>query len=94
MVDRGGAVVEILMTPDPQAASPQAGLNTWITTFGLNITAVLPRDGMTQSVLGVRETAYIVNLSTMKIVWKFNGNLAGIGDSSGKVGVTEILKSL
>ena len=93
MVDRGGAVVEVLMTPDP-TLSRQAGLNAWVTTYGLNVTTVLPKDTSTQTLLGVRETAYIINLSTMKIVWKYNGNLAGIGDSSGKVGVAQILTYL
>ena len=94
MVDRGGAVVEILMTPDPLAGSRTAGLNAWVTTYGLNLTTVLPIGMTTQTQLGVRETAFVVNLSTMKIVWKYNGNLAGVGDSSGKVGVTQILTYL
>ena len=92
MVDRGGAVVEVLMTPTPGV--PRDGLDAWVTTYGLNVTTVLQTGTTTATQLGVRETAYIIDLKTMKIVWKFNGNLAGIGDSSGKVGVTEILTRL
>jgi hypothetical protein len=92
VVKAGGAVVEILMTGSPGAAHD--GLDAWIEAYNLDVTTVAPTDGFTMSELGVRETCFIVDLSTMKIVWKDNGSLAGIGDSSAKTGIAKILTLL
>lgn len=85
MLDLGGVIVEILMTGD---------LAAWANTYDLNVTTVSPKDSQTYNLLGIRETAFIVDLRTMQIVWKYNGSIFGIGDSSAKVAIAQILTML
>lgn len=85
VVDAGGAIVEVLYTGD---------LDAWITTYDLGVTTVKPKDARSQEVLGIRETVFIIDLATMQIVYKTQGSLAGVGDSSAKTGMAEMLTIL
>ena len=65
-------------------------LNAWIDAYDLPVTTVAPLDDSTMQELGIRETAFVVDLTTMEIVWRTNGSLAGLGESSGSQGVTAL----
>ncbi len=84
VTDAGGAVVESLHT---------GNLDAWITAYSLSVTTVSPIDP-NQQLVGERETVFIVDLCTMKIVYKTQGSLAGIGDSSVKTAIAKILTLL
>jgi hypothetical protein len=76
----------------------RADLDNWITTFGLRVTSVIDRDPdpetETYDALGIREQAFVVDLSTMRIVFQINGSVAGIGDPSVVNAINEILRLL
>jgi hypothetical protein len=97
VVDRGGIVVEILQTAYLLEAN-QSQLDSWITSHDLNVTALIDRDPdpepETYGALGIREQTFIVDLATMQIVWQKNGSVAGIGDSSARTGIDQILTML
>lgn len=60
-------------------------LDAWVNRFGLRVTALIdpPNVGTrTLSTYGIRESAFIVDLATMRIVRKANGSVAGIGPSA------------
>ena len=63
----------------------------------LNVTAMIdapatPRLSLTT--LGIRETVVIVEIPSMVIVWKKNGDITGITPSSINDATTEILRLL
>jgi hypothetical protein len=97
VVDAGGAVVEILGTR-AGAAVKKSDLDTWITTYKLPVTAVIDTPAGTStktlSYFGIRETAFIVDVRTLKIVKKINGSVAGAGTSSVGQLIPEILTLL
>jgi hypothetical protein len=76
-------VVEILETNfanNGQIAS-KANLDAWITTYKLPVTSVRDPDAkplQTYNALGIRETIFIVDLGTMKIVKVINGSVLGV----------------
>ena len=84
VTDAGGAVVESLHS---------GSLDAWITAYNLSVTTVMPIDP-NQQLIGERETLWIIDLCTMKIVYKTQGSLAGLGDSSAKTGIAKILTLL
>ena len=73
-------------------------LATWIDTFGLRVTSVIDRDPdpetETFAALGIREQAFVIDLSTMRIVFQINGSVAGIGDPSVVTAINETLRLL
>lgn len=87
MTDAGGEVVESLDT------TKTTDLDAWITAYNLSVTTVMP-SVPGQQLVGQRETVFIIDLCTMKIVYKTQGNLAGIGPSSITAAVTKILTLL
>jgi hypothetical protein len=62
------------------------------------VTSVIDRDPdpetETFAALGIREQAFVVDLSTMKVVFQRNGSTAGIGDPSVVGAISEILRLL
>lgn len=93
MTDAGGAVVEILAT-NAFSAPSKKDLDAWIKTYQLPVTTVRDVDNpakRTIDALERREIAYIVDLSTMRIVRRIDGSVAGIGDSAVKTVITDIL---
>ena len=97
MVDAGGVAVEILET-NVFREPTQAELDTWIDTFGLTITSVIDRDPDAQTetftALGVREQIFIVDLSTMTIVYQFSGDVTGQATPSANAAIDDILSRL
>lgn len=97
VVDAGGVIVEILGSKFG-ATVQKTDLEAWIKTYKLPVTTVIdtpPGAGTpTLTFFGIRETCVIVDVKTMKIVKKINGSTTGMGDSSVKQLVPEILKLL
>ena len=97
VVDAGGVVVEILQTA--YFAEPtQDQLDAWINTHDLTVTTVMDRDPdaetETFNALGIREQAFILDLTTMQIVWQNAGSILGQGDPSAKLAIDQILTRL
>jgi hypothetical protein len=78
----GGRVIEVLFDGD---------LDPWVVAYDLMVTTIAPQAGNTL-VAGPadREHALIVDLSTMKIVWKAFGSYGATTNSSAKQGLTEM----
>ena len=97
MVDAGGVAVEILETAVFAEPTPDQ-LDTWIDTFGLTITSVMDRDPdaetETFTALGVREQIFVVDLSTMTIVYQFAGDVTGQATPSPDAAIDDILSRL
>lgn len=74
-------VVEVLFSGD---------LDAWILSEDLHVTVVRPKDGQTLQELVNREWTYVVDLTTMKIVWKGFGSFDGSQPSSVDAGLTEL----
>ena len=84
MIAAGGRVIQILMTNGGQRATRTA-LDAWVNRYELRITALIDPAGVgtrTLNTYGVRESAFIVDLATMRVVRKVNGSVAGIGPSA------------
>jgi hypothetical protein len=84
VIAAGGRVIQILMTNGGQRATRSA-LDAWVNRFDLRITALIDPAGVgtrTLNTYGVRESAFIVDLSTMRVVRKINGSVTGIGPSA------------
>lgn len=67
-IEAGGLVVEVLYDHDPLP---------WIQAEDLHVTVVTVKDGQTLQELQSREWSYIVDLTTMKIVWTGFGSYSG-----------------
>jgi hypothetical protein len=78
-------IVEILLTGE---------LESWIDSYGLRVTVVRPKDGATEEVLGGREWAYVVDLSSDTVVWKEFGSYSSSGESSAQTGLMELQNRL
>ena len=81
VVQAGGVMIEVLETTGFIATASQTDLEQWIGKYQLPITSV--KDPGTATVtldtLGRREQAYIIDLTTMKILDVFVGNTDGGG---------------
>ena len=90
-------VVEILES-NVGGPVPRAQLDAWVNTYRIPVTAVIdpPDENVTRTLMtyGIRESLFVVDLRTMRIVNKYNGSVAGIGPSSITQGVTRILELL
>lgn len=78
-------VVEVLVSDalNPGGAASRMNLDSWITTYRLPVTSVRDPSGTpTLTTYGRREYTFIVDLSTMRILERIDGSVAGIGDSS------------
>jgi hypothetical protein len=85
LLDAGGTVIEILESTG-LGPSTKADLDAWINAVSLKVTSLKDPDDagttVTLDTYGIRETVFLVDLSTMKIVDKYNGSLAGAGTSA------------
>jgi len=77
----GGTVVEILLSGD---------LDTWAEAFALPVSTVRPLDGETKELLGGREWNYIVDTTTLTIVWMEFGSYSN-GGSTVDRGIDELV---
>lgn len=78
-------VVEVLYTGE---------LVPWIQAEDLHVTVVKPKDAETLNQLVSREWTYVVDLTTMKIVWKGFGSYDGSKPSSVDEGLSQLLTLL
>lgn len=97
MLDAGGVIVEVLETTSIGPVS-RADLDAWVNTYRLPVTTVIdpPAERVTRSYMnyGIRESMFVVDLRTGRIVNKYNGSVAGIGPSSVTAAVDRILTLL
>jgi hypothetical protein len=84
-IEAGGLVVEILHSGDVLA---------WIKAEDLHVTVVEPKDSQTLAALVSREWTYVIDLKTMKIVWKGFGSYDGSKASSVDAGLSELMTLL
>jgi hypothetical protein len=85
VVQAGGIVIEVLETTG-FVMPTQTNLQQWIGKYNLPVTTVKDPDGnttVTFNTLGGREHAYIVDLTTMKIVQYITGDDFGGGPATG-----------
>lgn len=91
----GGVVVEVLHAGASFPGPPtQAEMLAWITTYGLHVTVVQPKDTQTLAELKSREWTYVVDLKTMKIVWTGFGSYDGSKPSSVDEGLNQLMTLL
>ena len=90
-------MVEILQTYSFQPVT-RANLDAWVNTYRLRVTAVIdpPEERVTRTFMtyGIRETLFVVDLRTMRIVNRFNGSTAGVGQSSVAMATERVLQLL
>lgn len=75
------------------AQATQTSLDAWVNTYMLAVTTVKDPDGTgtpTLTTLGGREQAYIIDLMTMTIHDIIQGDISGIGATSGGKALTEM----
>lgn len=71
---RDGVILELLVDGSASGFDPTfRELDQWVEMGGLEITTVAPGDDRVREVFPSREHAYIVELETMKVVWKHSG---------------------
>jgi hypothetical protein len=93
IIDAGGKVLEILS----DTSANRAQLESWITTYNLNITSLIDAAGMAGAALNVatiRETLFIVKMPEMKIVYVNHGDISGISAPSVDAATTQIVSLL
>jgi hypothetical protein len=106
VVQAGGVVIELLESAGFVDIATQADLQAWVNdptapegAHALYVTSVAdPGTSTTASpslaFFGQREQAYIIDLSTMKILQYINGDISGIGATSGGLAMTAMHKLL
>lgn len=93
VVQAGGVVIEVLETTGFTTQATQTSLEASINKYQLPVTTVKDPDGTgtaTLNALGHREQAYIIDLTTMKIVDIIEGDETGLGSTSGGLALTEM----
>ena len=93
IVDAGGKVLEIMS----DAASTRPQLESWITTYNLNITSLIDAAGMAGAALNaatIRETVFIIKMPEMTIEYVNHGDISGISAPSVDAATTKILSLL
>jgi hypothetical protein len=93
VVDAGGVLIEVLETTGFTAKASMSDLNAWVNKYSLVITTVKDPDTATGTpsldYFGRRDQAYIIDLTTMKILQYINGNIGPTsGMNSGPLGMT------
>ncbi len=86
VVTAGGIVIEVLETTGFTTQASKSDLTAWVNKYSLPVTSVKDPDGTgtpTHMALGQREQAYIIDLTTMKIVQIIAGDITGAGATSG-----------
>lgn len=91
VVNAGGVVIEVLETTGFTTQATKSDLTNWVNKYSLPITSVKDPDGTgtpTLNALGQREQAYIIDLTTMKIIQIIAGDISGVGATSGGKAMT------
>jgi hypothetical protein len=90
VVTAGGVMIEVLMTKGFTTPPAKMDLDQWVGSHSLNITTMEDLDTAlpTSNELGRRDQAFIIDLSTMKIIQSINGNIGPAGNmNSGPLGM-------
>jgi hypothetical protein len=93
IIDAGGKVLEIMS----DTTTTRQQLESWITTYNLNVTCLIDAAGMAGAALNlatIRETVFIVKMPEMKIVYLNHGNQTPVGDPGVVAATTQILSLL
>ena len=89
----GGILIEVLMTTGFVAPPMKSDLDAWVNKYNLSFTVMADLSSAltTNNTLGRRDQAYIIDLTTMKILKFEAGSIAGAGTSnSGPEGIAEM----
>jgi hypothetical protein len=84
ILDAGGAVLEILSAKSG-AATVQADLDAWITSYNLKVSSFIDASDAPTAALKmatIRETVFIVEVPSMKVVWAVHGDTSGVQPNS------------
>jgi hypothetical protein len=88
----GGEVLEILIDGDVIGDDPTwEQLNTWVTWNDLQTTTAIPGDDSVREVFPDRDFVYIVDLETMKVVWRAEG--PSLNPTTSEIGAEEMLQT-
>jgi hypothetical protein len=83
VVHAGGILIEVLETAGFYAIATQTDLQSWVNKYGLMVTTVKDPDSSTGTPtltqFGHRDQAYIVDLTTMKIIQVYTGSFSNSG---------------
>jgi hypothetical protein len=86
----GGVIIEVLMTAGFVAPPTKTDLDSWISKYNLFFTTVADLGSAltTSNTLGRRDQAYIIDLTTMKVIKAIDGSIAAAGTgNSGPQGI-------
>jgi hypothetical protein len=93
----GGVLIEVLMTAGFVSPPTMANLDSWITKYNLSFTVMADLSAAltTNNTLGRRDQAYIIDLTTMKILQYIDGSIVADGNNnSGALGMAAMHKLL
>jgi hypothetical protein len=86
----GGILIEVLMTAGFTSPPTKTNLDTWVANYNLHVTTVADLNSSlpTSNTLGRRDQAYIIDLTTMKVVQYIDGSIISSGNNnSGPLGM-------
>lgn len=90
IVDAGGAALELVVDGQVLGADPtKEELDVWVELNDLQVSTMGPGDDRLRSVFPTRDMVYIIELETMKVVWRQDGPKNGRAAS--ETGSLEIL---
>ena len=93
----GGILIEVLMTAGFVSPPTKADLDSWVGKYNLSFTVVadLSTSLTTNNTLGRRDQAYIIDLTTMKVLQYIDGSIVSDGNNnSGALGMAAMHKLL
>jgi hypothetical protein len=93
VVEAGGVVIEVLETTGFTTQATQASLQQWIGAYMLPVTTVKDPDGTgtpTLDMVGARDQAYIIDLTTMTIIDFIEGSTGPIALNSGGLAIQKM----
>jgi hypothetical protein len=98
VVAAGGLVVEVLASQAfAYTPATRTALDAWVTSYDLKTTSLIDRDApalATFHAVGVRDTALVVSLPDMHVLWRETGDLSGVTPTSAEDAMTEMLLRL
>jgi hypothetical protein len=93
VVQAGGVVIEVLETSGFITQATMADLMSWVSTYSLKNTTVKDPDGSgtpSLNYFGRRDTAYIVDLTTMTVIQWIDGSIAAQTTNSAGLAMTQM----
>jgi hypothetical protein len=93
----GGQLIEVLMTSGFVAPPTKANLDSWVEKYNLSFTVMADLGAAltTNNTLGRRDQAYIIDMTTMKVLQYIDGSIVADGaNNSGALGMAAMHKLL